>query len=151
MGGRAFCLYRLATVYFNYIEALNEFSPGHPDILAYLNLIRERAGIPGYGETADLPIPASKEAMREAIRKERRVEFAFENSLWFDVRRWKIAEQTETGPIHGLDIHSDPPNFYTHVAFENRVFEKKHYLFPLPQNEVLINLKLVQNTGWADR
>jgi hypothetical protein len=151
VGGRAFCLYRLAMVYFNYIEALNEYNSGHPDILAYLNLIRERAGIPGYGETADLPVPASKEAMREAIRKERLVEFAFENARWFDVRRWKIAEQTENGPIHGLDIHSDPPAFYNRVAFENRVFEKKHYLFPLPQNEVLINLKLVQNTGWADR
>jgi hypothetical protein len=150
-GGRAFCLYRLAMVYLNYAEALNESNPGHPDILATLNLIRERAGIPGYGQTGDLPVPASKEAMRQAIHKERLVEFAFENARWFDVRRWKIAEQTENGPMYGLDIHSDPPEFYTRVSFENRVFEKKHYLFPLPQTEVLINRKLVQNSGWSER
>jgi hypothetical protein len=89
--------------------------------------------------------------MRQAIHKERLVEFAFENARWFDVRRWKIAEQTENGLMYGLDIHSDPPEFYTRVSFENRVFEKKHYLFPLPQTEVLINRKLVQNSGWSER
>lgn len=150
-GDRAFSLYRLAMVYLNYAEALNEYDPGHPDILTYLNLIRERAGIPGYGQTGDLPVPASQDAMREAIRQERQVEFAFENVRWFDVRRWKIAEETENGPTYGLDIHSDPPEFYDRTVFENRVFERKHYLFPLPQKEVLINLQLVQNTGWAER
>ncbi len=149
IGNRAFCLYRLAQVYLNYAEALNEASFGHPDILFYLNLIRERAGIPGYGQTGDLPVPTSKEAMREAIRKERQIEFAFENMRWFDVRRWKIAEQTESGAMYGLNIREDPPEFYERVAFENRVFEQKHYLLPLPQNEVLINLEMVQNTGWS--
>lgn len=151
VGGRAFCLYRLAMVYLNYVEALNEYNPGHPDILTYLNLIRTRAGIAGYGQSGDLPVPSSREAMRAAIHKERTIEFAFENARWFDVRRWKTAEQTENGPMYGMDIHKDPPAFYNRVAFENRVFEKKHYLFPLPQNEVLINRQMVQNTGWAEQ
>ncbi|MFZ6012202.1 MAG: RagB/SusD family nutrient uptake outer membrane protein [Bacteroidota bacterium] len=148
VGGRALLLYRLANVYLNYIEALNEYNPGHNDILLYLNKIRERAGIPEYGST-DLPAPASQDEMREAIRKERRVELGFENVRWFDTRRWKIAEATDNGPFYGLNIRTDPPAFYNLSAFENRVFEKRHYLFPIPLQEVLINKQLVQNTGWT--
>jgi hypothetical protein len=149
VGGRALVLYRLANVYLNYAEALNEYDPGNPDILNYLNKIRERAGIPGYGDEPAVPIPASQEEMREAIHKERRVEFAFESVRWFDTRRWKIAEDTDNGAQYGLDINSDPPNFYNVVRFETRVFEKKHYLFPIPLDETLINNLLVQNTGWS--
>jgi hypothetical protein len=149
VGGRALVLYRLANVYLNYAEALNEYDPGNPEILNYLNKIRERAGIPGYGDEPEVPIPASQEEMREAIHKERRVEFAFESVRWFDTRRWKIAEETDDGAQYGLDINSDPPNFYNVVRFETRVFEKKHYLFPIPLDETLINNLLVQNTGWS--
>lgn len=148
-GGRGWVLYRLANVYLNYVEALNEAQPGNPDILKYLNLIRERAGIPQYGTGANaLPVPASQAAMREAIRRERRVELAFENVRFFDTRQWKIAEQTDNGPAKGLNINQDPPEFYNVVSFENRVFQKKHYLFPIPQNEINIDKALVQNTGW---
>lgn len=147
--GRALVLYRLANVYLNYAEALNEAEPGNIDILVYLNKIRERAGIPGYGDDPSLPVPASQDEMREAIRKERRVEFAFESVRWFDTRRWKIAEETDNGPQYGLNISADPPAFYNLVRFESRVFDKKHYLFPIPLDETLINNLLVQNTGWT--
>ncbi len=148
-GGRGWVLYRLANVYLNYVEALNEAQPGNPDILKYLNLIRERAGVPQYGVGADaLPVPASQSAMRDAIRRERRVELAFENVHFFDTRQWKIAEQTDNGPAYGLNINQDPPAFYNVVSFENRVFQKKHYLFPIPQNEINIDKALVQNAGW---
>jgi len=147
VGGRALVLSRLAHIYLNYVEALNEYDPGNPDILIYLNLIRERAGIPAYGSDA-LPEPFNQDAMREAIRRERRIELAFENVRFFDTRRWKIAEQTDNGPIYGLNIQKDAPEFYTKVAFENRLFQKKHYLFPIPQIDVNINKQLIQNTGW---
>jgi hypothetical protein len=131
---------------------LNEagYSANLNETLKYLNLIRERAGIPQYGAGANaLPVPASQAEMREAIRKERRVELAFENSRFFDVRRWKIAEQTENGPIWGLDINATTePGFYNLTSFETRVFSKKHYLFPLPQSEINNDVELVQNTGW---
>lgn len=146
-GNRTLVLMRLAEVYLDYIEALNESDPGNPDILAYLNEIRTRAGIPAYG-SQQLPAPAGQDAMRIAIRKERRVELAFENSRYFDVRRWKIAEQTEAGPAMGLNIAADGNAFYQVVPFETRVFLKKHYLFPIPQSEVDIDKEMVQNTGW---
>lgn len=147
VGGRTLMLLRLANIYLDYVEALNETSPGDPDILKYLNMIRDRAGIPQYG-SADLPVPGSQDAMRVAIRKERRVELAFENVRFFDVRRWKIAEQTDNGPIYGLNISADLPAFLQVVPFENRVFNKRHYFFPIPQKDVDTDKRLVQNLGW---
>jgi hypothetical protein len=144
---RSCILFRLANIYMDYVEALNEAEPGNSDILKYLNLIRERAGVPQYG-SADLPVPADQAAMRVAIRKERRVELAFENVRFFDVRRWKIAEQTDNGPIYGLNIGANLPDFLKVVSFETRVFSKRHYLFPLPQNDVNVDNLLVQNPGW---
>lgn len=66
------------------------------EILKYVNLVRERAGIPQYGTGKDsngldkIPAPADQTAMREAIRRERRVEFNCEYAIRFDdIRRWK--------------------------------------------------------------
>ena len=88
---------RLAEAYLNYAEALNEWAPEQTDeILKYVNLVRERAGIPQYGTGKDsngldkIPAPADQTAMREAIRRERRVEFNCEYAIRFDdIRRWK--------------------------------------------------------------
>lgn len=147
VGGRTLMLIRLAEIYLSYAECINEADPASPEALKYVNLIRERAGIPQYG-SAELPAPAGQAAIREAIRKERRVELAFENNRFFDVRRWKIAEQTENGPIYGLNIGADMPDFLQVVPFETRVFERKHYLFPLPADDVDNDKQLVQNPGW---
>jgi len=144
---RTLILMRLAEIYLSYAECLNEATPNDPDILKYLNLIRERAGIPLYG-SSELPAPAGQAAMRDAIRKERRVELAFENNRFFDVRRWKIAEQTENGPMYGLNINADMPDFLNVVSFETRVFNKRHYFFPLPSDDINNDKELVQNPGW---
>jgi hypothetical protein len=139
--------YRLANLYLDYIEALNEYEPGNPDILHYLNMIRERAGIPGYGQSG-IEVPADQEAMREAIRHERQVELSFENVRYFDTRRWKIAETTDNGPAMALNIDATLPGFYEKKPFETRVFNKRHYFFPIPEEDVNNNPMIVQNTGW---
>ncbi|GGC32729.1 hypothetical protein GCM10011386_26070 [Parapedobacter defluvii] len=144
-------LFRLGEMYLNYVEALNEYAPGHPDILKYLNLIRYRAGIPGYGE-GTLAIPGSQEEMRALIRAERRVELVFESHRVFDTRRWKIAPETDGGAIYGMDRNAGTsladPTFYKRTVVENRVFEFKHYLWPIEQDELDRNRLLVQNPGW---
>ncbi|ATL45896.1 RagB/SusD family nutrient uptake outer membrane protein [Chitinophaga caeni] len=139
---------RLGTIYLDYVEALNEADPTNPDILTYLNAIRHRAGIPGYGEGI-VPVPAGKEAMRAAIRAERRVELAFERVRFFDTRRWKIAENTNNAPIMGMNMNANGEDFYTPTIIQQRVFRKdRDYLFPIPNDETLLNLNLAQNPGW---
>ena len=145
--GKTMVMIRLAEIYLDYVEALNESTPADPDILVYLNKIRERAGVPLYGG-GQLPAPANQAEMRTAIRKERRVELAFENTRYFDVRRWKIAETTEKS-VNGLDILKNASNgFYNIVRVESRVFDKRHYLFPIPNGDVQKVPLIVQNPGW---
>ena len=144
------CLYlRLAEIYLNYAEALNESNPSSPDILTYLNLIRVRAGIPQYGAGATpLPVPANQAEMRTAIRRERQVELAFESVRYFDTRRWKIAEQTDGGAFYGMNMTQNGNAFYTNTLLETRIFKKRDYLFPIPLSEVLKNNLMVKNPGW---
>ncbi|MCJ8209576.1 RagB/SusD family nutrient uptake outer membrane protein [Mucilaginibacter sp. RS28] len=144
-GNRSWVMLRLAEIYLNYVEALNESNPGDPDIVKYLNLIRNRAGIPEYGTS--IPVPAGQDAMREAIRRERHIELSFENDRYFAVRRWKIAPQTDNGLIFGL-TPAPLPYFYGVIPIENRVFSKKNYFFPIPQGEINTDKQLVQNPGW---
>lgn len=146
-------IFRLGEFYLNYAEALNEYDPGNPDILIYLNLIRERAGIPQYGNGLDaLPIPSSQIEMREKIRAERRIELVFESHRLFDTRRWKIAPQTDGGPMYGMDMNEGTswadPAFYKRRVFETRTFEYKHYFWPIHQDELDRNRMMVQNPGW---
>jgi hypothetical protein len=146
---RPYLMYRYAEVLLNYVEALNEYDSGNPDILKYLNKIRERAGVPQYGEGANpLPVPKGQEDMRKAIHHERRVELAFENRRYFDTRRWLIADKTDGGPFYGMDTDANPPEFYHRWKFETRVFHKKYYLFPIPQKALDRDHNLVQNPGW---
>jgi hypothetical protein len=142
-GRTIFTVIRLAEIYLDYIEALQESNPSDPDILLYLNKIRSRAGIPTYG-SGGLPIPTD---MKDAIRRERRVELAFELDRYFYTREWKIAETTDT-QIKGLNITQNAPGFFTPVVTENRVFQKKHYLWPIPSGEIQKVPVIVQNTGW---
>lgn len=142
-------LYRLAEIYLNYAEALNEYSPGNPDILRYLNLIRERAGIPQYGSGANaLPVPSGQVEMRAKIRAERRIELAYEGHRWFDIRRWKIASQV-MGVLHGMDISKDGDAFYKRVpTMTPHLFRPSYYFWPISQYELDRNRQLLQNPGW---
>ena len=150
IAARTEVIYRLAEMYLNYAEALNEYTPGHADIKKYINLIRERAGIPQYGSAADqVPEPVGQDAWRVAIRKERRVELAFEYHRYFDTRRWKIAEQTDAGPMYGMDVNATTTtDFSKRVAFETRVFQNKNYLWNILQSELNKDINLVENPGW---
>ncbi|WP_276483761.1 RagB/SusD family nutrient uptake outer membrane protein [Paraflavitalea pollutisoli] len=144
---RPLCLFRLAEVYLNYAEALNEYDPGNADIAKYLNLIRVRANVPEYG-SANLSMPASQADMRARIWQERRVELAFETHRWFDIRRWKIAPQV-MGPMHGMNINKDDNSFYTRVVASEHLFRfPASYWFPISQYDMDRSKLVVQNPGW---
>lgn len=145
---RPIILFRLAEIYLNYAEALNEYSPGNPDIVHYVNLIRARAGIPMYGEGADaLPVPGSQAEMRARIRAERRVELAFECHRWFDIRRWKIVADV-MGDMHGMNINKEGNDFYKRVVASSHLFRPAYYWFPISQYEMDRARLMVQNPGW---
>ena len=144
---RGWCYIRLAQIYLDYIEALNEYDPGNADILTYLNIIRQRAGIPIYGANG-IPAPASQAAMRQAIWHERQVELAFEDVRYFDIRRWKIASQTMGQDVYGMNMFGDGDAFYQKTLAQRRRFLQRDYLWPIPNNEILKDNLLVQNPGW---
>ena len=139
-------LLRLTNIYFDYIEALAHVDPTNEDIWTYMNMIRDRAGIPGYGETPNLKKPTTTNEVLELIRKEKRVELSFENCRYFDVRRWGLTSEFNK-PVHGMNVNYDGNEFFKRTRIINRVFTRQ-YFFPIPQSEIDIDKKLVQNTGF---
>ena len=143
-------LYRVAEAYLSYAEALNESSPGDPDILKYVNLVRERAGIPA------IPSGQSQEFMRLAIQHERRIEFNCEGIRFNDIRRWKKGEEFLNRGLFGMNftgnVRSDdeslPGAFFKRTFYKNKVFTKRMYLWPVPQRQIDINPNLVQAPGY---
>ena len=140
-------LLRLTNIYFDYIEALAHVSPTHEDIWTYMNMIRKRAGIPGYGETVNLPKPTTTEEVMELIRKEKRIELSFENCRYFDVRRWGLVNEYFNKAIHGMNVNYDGNEFFKRTEIVKRIFDRQ-YFFPIPQGEIDIDKNLVQNTGF---
>jgi len=143
---RPFVLYRYAEVLLNYIESLNEYDPGNGDIQKYLNMIRQRAGLP------DVKSSLSQTEMREKIHHERRVELAIENLRYFDIRRWKIAKSVNSGNMIGMNMDAgnslSDPQFFKRTIIANRIYLNSYDLFPIPQSEIDRNSNLVQNPGW---
>lgn len=140
-------LYRLAEAYLGYAEAINETQGPTEEAYKYINLIRERAGIP------DLATGLTKEQMREAIQHERRIEFNCEGIRFNDIRRWKLAEKFLNIKYYGMnfngslksDDENNPNAFYKRTFYKTRYFSKHMYLWPVPQGQMDINPNLVQN------
>ncbi|MCX2574121.1 RagB/SusD family nutrient uptake outer membrane protein [Pedobacter sandarakinus] len=145
-----FPLIRYAEVMLNYAEATNEFSGPSATIYDMLTRIRKRAGIlPGTDNNYGLKPNMSKDEMRKAIQLERRIELAFEEHRFWDVRRWKIAEDTENRPMNGMEIRKVGNGYtYKKVFVRQHVFSKATYLWPFPQREVSKPGGLIQNPGY---
>ena len=138
---------RLPEIWLNYAEALNECDPGNPDIKYYVDLVRQRASV----GMPKLPAGLSQAEMRERIRNERRVEFAFEDHRYWDVKRWMLGPNLFNIPLKGMKIvkNSDDSFSYQVINVENRVFEPKMYFYPIPQNDVLLTKgNIMQNPLW---
>jgi hypothetical protein len=146
-------LFRYAEILLNYAEALNEASGPVADVYTAMKDIRKRAGVTaGADNLYGLPASATKEQMRELIRNERRIELAFEEHRFWDIRRWKIAEQVMNQPVKGMQIIKDASNAltYTVVDVAPSVFDAtKMYWFPVPFSEIQTNPNMTQNPGWS--
>lgn len=156
---------RTTTVWLNYAEAMNEaYGPttkpaGYTySALDAINMVRNRVGM--VNVRPEFTVDAN--VFRNTIRDERAVELLLENNRWWDIRRWMIAETllSVPNPIKGVQVTAsnatplkpNPGNVFTYklmdVTEEIRVFQKKHYWYPVGRDEAnrLYNFK--QNPGW---
>jgi hypothetical protein len=148
---------RLAELYLNYAEALNEYSGPSTEVYEALNQVRERSGVPSVQEAwGDAAIARSpnkhqeKDGLREIIRQERLIELAFEGQRNYDIRRWKQADEYFNKPVTGWSVDESALNkFYTVKNVGQRAFlTPRDYLFPIKLDEIIVNSNLVQNPGW---
>ena len=145
-GVHSWIIFRFPEIYLNYAEALNEWSPGNADIKKYVDLVRTRTGV----AMPPLPTGLSQADMRERIRNEKRVEFAFEDHRFWDVRRWMQGPLYFGKPLTGVNVTRNADNSFTYnvVKVEDRVFTPKMYLYPIPQSELNIVTGMIQNPLW---
>ncbi len=142
-----FPIFRYAEILLNYAEAANEAGGPTAQVYAAIESIRQRAGLTTY----KLPIGLTQDQMRTRIRHERRVEMAFEEQRFWDIRRWKIAESVLNGTLHGMQttLNSNGTFTYKVVNVSNTSFDAtKMYLYPIPYQEVVSNPNMQQNPNW---
>jgi hypothetical protein len=147
--------FRYAETLLNYAEACIELSE-EGEALTYLNMIRKRAGQPD--------ITASGEDLKEAYRHERRIEMAYEDQRFWDVRRWLIGPEAYQ-QTHRVDIRyvednatnyrqedgstwGTPTYAEAETAGDARAWDDKCYFFPIYRDEMNKNPLLVQNPGY---
>lgn len=140
-------VYRYAEALLSFAEAANEAlgSPSDASLglsaLDALNQVRANAGMPDVTAT-------SATAFRDAVRREWRVEFAFEDHRFWDIRRWNIA-QSVMGQLDGVEIVKNGSTLeYSRKVVETRTWSEKMNLYPIPQAETFNNPNLTQNKGW---
>jgi hypothetical protein len=159
---------RLAEMYTIVAEACVEL--GELDLAAqYLDALRGRVGCVDTKTAIERQDKEyNQENMREFVRHERRVEFAYESIRYFDVRRWMIADETNSKPLAGIlvigrlkpgetqnlpYVHNEDKYTYTYfvkpVLNENRKWNDKMYFAPIKLDEMRRNPNLVQNPGMS--
>lgn len=151
-GWNNFTIFRYADVLLMYAEAKNEATGPDNSIYDALDLIRERAGMP----PVDRDRYNDKASLREFIRNERRVELAGEGLRYYDILRWRIAENTLNIDVYSLDPelwHNRPEisegNPLMQVLVQSRTFDpSRHYVWPIPQYAIDRSAKLEQHPEW---
>ena len=148
-------LARWADVLLMYAEAQTEYlnkAQGASiinDELVYksIEMVRQRAGLNPY----TLKRGMSYDQLIKLIRNERRCEFAFEESRFWDIRRWKIANDVYSKPLHGVRITKKEDGTF-HYDYNMEVakpyWDDRMYRLPIDHNEVLFNPNIVQNPGY---
>lgn len=148
-----YIIFRLGEIYLNYAEAAIELNK-NGDALAAVNQIRKRAGMPEYSAIS-----------RDLVRKERKVELAFEGNRYWDLRRWRIAKTELSQVFHGvrfiLDGNSYVEGQYNVLTAKFKLdildnidgipapyFDDKHYYFPITLARTGNNPNLVENPGY---
>jgi hypothetical protein len=145
---------RLAGLYLLYAEALNEVNGPSSDVFTYIDKVRARAGLQGVQAswTAYSKNPgkfSTKDGLRAIIHQERRIELCFEAQSGWDLRRWKELQSVLSSPLQGWNIYeSEAGNYYHPRSVLIPVFGIRNYLWPIKDNDLIIDNNLVQNPYW---
>lgn len=145
---------RLANLYLLYAEALNEAGGPSDEVYRWIDLVRERAGLPTVAVSWDNYSTnpekyKTQSGLREIIHRERLIELAFEAQRYWDLRRWKECTAELNKPISGWDVEQeDAASYYRVKVIFNQQFTTRDYLWPVNENELLSNKNLNQSPGW---
>ncbi|MCD2425796.1 RagB/SusD family nutrient uptake outer membrane protein [Niabella pedocola] len=151
---RPFIHMRYAEILLDYVEALNEYDAGNPDILKYLNMVRTRAGLPGL-ETVYPAVIGNKDEMRKVILRERQIELCFEGDRYHTLIRRLLMNDPKIQTIYRMNVNANDNNqgfgfadFYQRNVLETRFWADRMYLFPIYQDDLDKTRGMVQNPGW---
>ncbi len=148
--GQNYVFYRYAEVLLNYAEAQNEASGPDESVYDAVNKVRLRSKLPA------LATGLTQAQMRDAIRRERRVELCFEDKRYLDSKRWAITSETMGKARHNMVIRNSVPannsgkwvySIEKEVKY-NVKFEPKQYMSPIPQNVIDQNKNISQIPGY---
>ena len=143
--------FRLAEMYLNYAEAMNEVDGPTTPVREAVNLVRARSGV------IELPVELTgdKKSMRTRIQRERAIELCFEEHRWWDARRWSTGEEGELatkwfgGPFNKLVItKSGSTVTYNQEPYFTRIYQPNNNLYQIPLGEMYKNPLFVQNPGY---
>lgn len=158
-------IFWLSTVYLQYAEACAELGNiTQDDLDKSVNKLKERAGLPSLTVAVGFSDPANNMDVSDLIweiRRERRTELMFDNwSRYWDLIRWhqldKLDSSVHPDILLGANIVNDPynkvvdkvGNYIDGTKGMTRIFDKKHYWYPIPSDQISLNPQLEQNPGW---
>jgi hypothetical protein len=164
---------RLAEIYLIYAETLYELNGSLTDqqLNESINKLKARAGLPALTNAF---AAANGLDVYEEIMRERTIELFGENSRFNDLKRLGIAEEVLNQDICSTVIEGSEfdnnPDLYNATAYpygeivkptgvgdrrvllldpaSNRNFQRKHYLWPIPLEQINLNSNLTQNPGY---
>ena len=118
------------------------------DAYTCINQIRERAG-------ADLLTGTAALNNINVIRIERRKELAFENKIWWDLKRWRILDTEQNGTVYRTLMPfyaAKASKYFMDIRLDERnaryTFDTRWYYQQIPQGEISKSSNLIQNPGY---
>ena len=138
-------LMRLPDVWMMYAEAVNEVNGGPtPELFTLLNRIRRRGNLPALNAAKF----ASKTEFFKAIEQERIIELVGEGQRFFDIRRWKKAEEIWPAPTGQVLFDTQGTRIRDEFVNADLRAYQRYYIFQIPTNEIEVNPKITQNIPW---
>lgn len=141
LGDKNLTILRYADILLMRAEALIEKNENLDEAVSLINEIRDRAGMPKNVKVTN------QSELREKLRHERRIEFAFEGLRYYDIIRWRICDKVRNGDMYGFAKMTDSGK-RENIFMEKRVWDDHMYLWPIPQDARDLNENLTQNEGW---